>query len=161
MRLAFFGDVIGKSGRDGLSDHLPGLNTGFGGETLYSILDYIDSDETKDWDAATMKKMHTTRYLVWNNYGAEFDMPQEMSTLGLGTHLLDWVGIPKSLYYHWVDMALEDMLLYRQRLFVTAEGEALIDPPSSSTVARDYRNLVYDIVYGQGYISGKMTKKPN
>jgi calcineurin-like phosphoesterase len=25
MRLAFFGDVIGKSGRDGLSDHLPGL----------------------------------------------------------------------------------------------------------------------------------------
>ena len=25
MRLAFFGDVIGKSGRDGLTDHLPGL----------------------------------------------------------------------------------------------------------------------------------------
>ena len=24
-RLAFFGDVVGKSGRDGLSDHLPGL----------------------------------------------------------------------------------------------------------------------------------------
>ena len=25
MRLAFFGDVVGKSGRDGLSDHLPAL----------------------------------------------------------------------------------------------------------------------------------------
>lgn len=25
MRMAFFGDVVGKSGRDGLSDHLPGL----------------------------------------------------------------------------------------------------------------------------------------
>jgi metallophosphoesterase (TIGR00282 family) len=25
MRLAFFGDVVGKSGRDGLADHLPGL----------------------------------------------------------------------------------------------------------------------------------------
>ena len=25
MRLAFFGDVVGKSGRDGISDHLPGL----------------------------------------------------------------------------------------------------------------------------------------
>ena len=25
MRLAFFGDVVGKTGRDGLSDHLPGL----------------------------------------------------------------------------------------------------------------------------------------
>jgi len=25
MRFAFFGDVVGKSGRDGLADHLPGL----------------------------------------------------------------------------------------------------------------------------------------
>ena len=25
MRLAFFGDVVGRSGRDGLADHLPGL----------------------------------------------------------------------------------------------------------------------------------------
>ena len=25
MRLAFFGDVVGKSGRDGISDHLPNL----------------------------------------------------------------------------------------------------------------------------------------
>ena len=25
MRFAFFGDVVGKSGRDGLADHLPAL----------------------------------------------------------------------------------------------------------------------------------------
>jgi calcineurin-like phosphoesterase len=25
MRLAFFGDIVGRSGRDGLSEHLPGL----------------------------------------------------------------------------------------------------------------------------------------
>ena len=25
MRFAFFGDVIGRSGRDGLAEHLPGL----------------------------------------------------------------------------------------------------------------------------------------
>ena len=25
MRLAFFGDVVGKSGRDGITDHLPDL----------------------------------------------------------------------------------------------------------------------------------------
>ena len=30
MRLAFFGDVIGKSGRDGISDHLPGLKRDLG-----------------------------------------------------------------------------------------------------------------------------------
>src|SRR5215475_6442902 len=30
MRLAFFGDVIGRSGRDGLADHLPGLRRRLG-----------------------------------------------------------------------------------------------------------------------------------
>jgi 2',3'-cyclic-nucleotide 2'-phosphodiesterase len=30
MRLAFFGDVVGRSGRDGLTDHLPGLRRRLG-----------------------------------------------------------------------------------------------------------------------------------
>ena len=30
MRLAFFGDVVGRSGRDGLMEHLPGLRRRLG-----------------------------------------------------------------------------------------------------------------------------------
>jgi calcineurin-like phosphoesterase len=30
MRLAFFGDVVGRSGRDGLAEHLPGLRRRLG-----------------------------------------------------------------------------------------------------------------------------------
>ena len=30
MRFAFFGDVVGKSGRDGLADHLPDLRRRLG-----------------------------------------------------------------------------------------------------------------------------------
>ena len=30
MRFAFFGDVVGRSGRDGLSDHLPALRRQLG-----------------------------------------------------------------------------------------------------------------------------------
>src|SRR6476646_257907 len=30
MRLAFFGDVVGRAGRDGLADHLPGLRKRLG-----------------------------------------------------------------------------------------------------------------------------------
>lgn len=142
-------------------DHLPGLNIGYGEDTLYSLLGYVEDDNTKDWDSATMKKMHTTRYLVWNNYGAELEAPEEMSTLGMGTNLLDWAGVEKPLYYHWVDSALEEMLLYRQRLFVPAQGEPLPTPPAGAAVARDYRNLVYDMVYGRGYITAEMTKNPN
>lgn len=141
-------------------DHLPSLNTGLGGDSLYSILGYVDSDETKNWDSATMKRMHTTRYVAWNNYGADLSAPEEMSTLGMGTRVLDWAGVEKLLYYHWVDKALEEMILYRQRLFVPARGDPLPEPPANKTVARDYRNLVYDIVYGKGYISGEMTKIP-
>src|SRR5437870_9494088 len=30
MRMAFFGDVVGRAGRDGLADHLPGLKRELG-----------------------------------------------------------------------------------------------------------------------------------
>ena len=40
MRLAFFGDVVGKSGRDGLSDHLPGLRRDL-------RLDFVDPEPKK------------------------------------------------------------------------------------------------------------------
>lgn len=141
-------------------DHLPGLHTGESNYTLYESLGYTTSSDTKDWDSATMKRMHTTRYLVWNNYGADLEVSGEMSTLMLGTRLLDWAGVAKPLYYHWVDVALQDMRLYRQRLYITAEGEPLPAPPGTDRVARDYRNLVYDMVYGRGYITAEMTANP-
>ena len=103
--------------------------------------------------------MHTTRFLVWNNYGADLDVPETVSATSLGVHILDWAGVPRPLYFQWVDMALEDMLLYRQRLYVAADGTPYYEPPEEDADTVDtYRTIVYDILYGQGYIAQAMTE---
>ena len=61
--------------------------------------------------------MHSTDFLVWNNFGAELEAPAEVSCTGLGTYLLGWAGLPKPLYFQWVSAAMEEMTLYRERLF--------------------------------------------
>lgn len=140
-------------------DHLPGLSMDED-HTIYSILGYSSSANTKAWSPEELKRMHTTRFLVWNNYGAEPDVPETVSTLEMSGGILDWAGVEKPLYFHWVDAAMEDMRLYRQRLFVAGAGTAYYVPPAGTAEERTadtYRTLVYDILYGEGYIAGEMT----
>ena len=139
-------------------DHLPGLSMDEE-NTIYSELGYSTTADTQSWSPEELKRMHTTRFLVWNNYGAELDVPETLSATGLGVHILDWAGVPRPLYFQWVDMALEDMLLYRQRLFVAADGTPYYEPPEEDQrTVETYRTIVYDILYGQGYIAQAMTE---
>lgn len=139
-------------------DHLPGLSMDEE-STIYSELGYSSTADTQSWSPEELKRMHTTRFLVWNNYGAELDVPETVSATSLGVHILDWAGVPRPLYFQWVDMALEDMLLYRQRLYVAADGTPYYEPPEEDRDTVDtYRTIVYDILYGQGYIAQAMTE---
>ena len=139
-------------------DHLPGLSMDEE-NTIYSELGYSSTADTKSWSPEELKRMHTTRFLVWNNYGAELEVPETVSATSLGVHILDWAGVPRPLYFQWVDMALEDMLLYRQRLYVAADGTPYYEPPEENRNTVDtYRTIVYDILYGQGYIAQAMTE---
>ena len=138
-------------------DHLPGLSMDEE-NTIYSELGYSSTADTKSWSPEELKRMHTTRFLVWNNYGAELEVPETVSATSLGVHILDWAGVPRPLYFQWVDMALEDMLLYRQRLYVSADGTPYYEPPEEDADTVDtYRTIVYDILYGQGYIADAVT----
>ncbi len=140
-----------------LGDHLPGLYLS-GSDTVYSVLGCVDSPSTEDWDAETLKEMHKTDYLVWNNYGAEPESPEVVSVTGMGSQILDWAGLWKPLWFTWVDQAMEDMLLYRERLFVDAEGNAYDVPPEScAETVSVYQTLVYDLLYGEGYIAEELT----
>ena len=105
-----------------------------------------------------MKKMHSTRFLVWNNYGAQLDVPDTISCTTMGAELLGWAGVERPLYFQWVDRASEEVLLYRSRLFVAGDGTPSEKPPQEAdeTVAA-WRNLVYDVLYGQGYVAEKVT----
>ncbi|NCE64178.1 LTA synthase family protein [Pseudoflavonifractor sp. 524-17] len=141
-----------------LGDHLPGLYLEED-STLYTALGVTPSPNTEDWDAAQLKEMHLTDYVVWNNYGAALEAPEELSVTQTGAWLLDWAGLWKPLWFIWVQQTGQDMRLYRDRLFVDGQGNAWDAPTdaSSETVSL-YRALVYDILYGEHYISQALTE---
>lgn len=122
---------------------------------------YAPTGDTLQWDSETMRRMHTTPFLVWNNYQADIEVPEVVSAGSLGTLTLDWAGVEKPRYFQWVDRALETMLLYRKRLYVAADGTPYTEPPESDKgLVEDYRALVYDILEGDGYVAEEMTRLP-
>ncbi|MCI9264950.1 MAG: LTA synthase family protein [Oscillospiraceae bacterium] len=140
-----------------LGDHLPGLYINKE-DTLYTAMGYSSSSNTQEWGPEEMKRMHSTTFLVWNNYGAEPEVPQTLSCSNLGAELLAWAGVERPLYFQWVDRASREVLLYRSRLFVAGDGRAYETPPQEcgETVAV-WRNLIYDLLYGQGYVAPQVT----
>ena len=105
--------------------------------------------------------MHSTSFLVWNNYGAQLEVPEILSCTDLGTKLLGWAGVERPLYFQWVDRASEEVIIYRSRLFVAGDGTPYEKPPREAEETVDvWRNLVYDILYGQGYAAEKVTGPP-
>ncbi|MEG2097473.1 MAG: LTA synthase family protein [Pseudoflavonifractor sp.] len=141
-------------------DHLPGLYLD-DEHSIYSVLGYSNTVNSKTWSPEMMKRMHSTQYLVWNNYGATPEVPKTVSTLNLGTNLLDWAGVPKPLYYTWVDLAMGTMLSYRERLYVSAAGAPYYAPPDEDKKVVDtYRSIVYDMLYGEQYITDQITALP-
>lgn len=76
--------------------------------------------------------MHSTDFLVWNNFGAELT-PAEVSCTGLGTYLLGWAGLPGPCISSGVRRYGGDDL-YRERLFVAADGTL----PHASRIANPW-----------------------
>lgn len=141
-----------------LGDHLPGLYV-TEEENLYTIMGYSTSGNTQQWQPSEMKRMHSTSFLVWNNYGAQLEVPETLSCTDIGAKLLGWAGVERPLYFQWVDRASEEVILYRPRLFVAGDGVPYEKPPQEAeeTVAV-WRNLVYDVLYGKGYVAEKITR---
>ncbi len=142
-------------------DHLPGLSLGQEA-AVYSKLGYVETVDTNSWDAETMKKMHTTPYLVWSNFHADLEVPNPLSALTLGAKILEWAGAERPLFFEWNALAAQETLLYRQRLFVDGDGVPYQTIPQKAEETMDaYRNLVYDLLYGEGYVSEEMAVLPS
>lgn len=141
-----------------LGDHLPGLSLD-GGDTIYARLGWSTTGDTSAWDSQEMKQMHRTDFLVWNNYQAQLDVPEQVSCSSLGSMLLDLAGVDKPLYFQWVEQSLDEVFLYRERLFIAGDGTPYPEPPEDcqETVAR-WENIVYDMLGGEQYITGALTQ---
>jgi len=140
-----------------VGDHLPRPVLGEN-DTIYDRLGYSTTAVTANWEGEELKRMVSTNYLIWNNYDADLEIPQELSSMSLGTWLLEWAGMPKPLYFYWVDTVLKDVAFVRPRLCVTADGKPTHDPPQKvQPILKRYSTIVYDILYGRQFAASALT----
>lgn len=131
-------------------DHLPSLYFENGGGSVFSATGYVPTADTAQWDAETMKRMHSTSYLVWNNYGGEIETPEAMGALGLGARILKWAGVERPAWFRWSEEATKTVALYRKRLYIDAQGVPQTQPPQEGREVLDtYRALINDMLYAE------------
>lgn len=130
-------------------DHLPGLYA-TPDHSVFSALGYVPTADTTQWDPEVLKRMCSTEFLVWNNYGANLEVPEEIGGLHLGSRTLGWAGVEKPPYFQWVDLTEKDMHLYRDRLFVDGNGTPRTQlTEADEALLNNYRKLLYDVLYVQ------------
>ncbi len=134
-------------------DHLPNLMVN-STETIYSQLGVYPSPASITWSTDVLKQMLTTDYLIWTNYEEEPEPDHTESCTLLGLSVLKRIGFPLTDYYAWLDANIApNLLLYRPRLYVDAQGEAYSEvPEDKETMIENYALLMYDIIYGKNEV---------
>lgn len=128
-------------------DHLPGMYVS-PDHSIFSALGYVPTADVSQWDAETVKKMYSTNYFVWNNYGARLKAPDEVGAMQLGSLTLGWAGVEKPAYFQWVDMSKENLREYHGSLYVDGTGTPSLQVPQEDEgLLNTYRQFLYDVLY--------------
>ena len=136
-------------------DHLPSLGAE-NDETVYSQLGFSQGTVTTDWEAEELLNMLSTDYLIWSNYEETPEADEAQSCTFLGVKVLERLGMEHEGYLAWLNRAVANqMLLYRPRLFVDAEGGVYREIPDLARhIMRLYGRVVDDMVYGENLLFG-------
>ena len=101
--------------------------------------------------------MFATNYMIWSNYlpgGGE----QPNSTMTIGATILAQAQLPATPYFAWLNQARQTTVLY-QRLVMTIgpDGQLIWEnDPDVSAFLSARKDVLYDLLYGEGYLSGKL-----
>ncbi len=136
-------------------DHLPSL-TAENGETVYSRLGFSRGALSGEWEGEELLNMLSTDYLIWSNYETEIPEDKAQSCTFLGVNVLERMGLDCDGYPRWLQrVAAEEMLLYRPRLYVEADGSIHSRVPEEAREFVElYGRVVDDLVYGENLIFG-------
>lgn len=142
-------------------DHLPSLYTGTETGTVYTSLNFVGADDLEGLTEEELKRMVSTDYVIWTNYEEEPLPDEDTSAMMLGVQVLDRLGIPKSPFFRYVSHLEDSMLLYREKLFLAADGTPSRDIPEElMPEIQTYAAMLYDMLYGEQYITEQLNTVP-
>ena len=134
-------------------DHIPGLPLAVG-DSLYTRLGLVPTAASTGWSAEDYQNMMATDYMIWSNCREpEGNVPASATMIG-GT-LLELAGVRSTPFFSWMAQTRRDTMLFHVRLLTLDPAGQLISAsaPDIRTFRSSYTDVVYDLVYGEGYIA--------
>ena len=105
--------------------------------------------------------MVSTNYLIWTNYEKEPLPDRDTSSMMLGVQVLDRLGCDRTPFFDYVSYLEKDMLLYREKLFLAADGTPSREIPEKLMPEIErYGAVLYDMLYGEQHITARMNELP-
>ena len=156
-------------------DHQPSLALDF------QLYQYTGQMEDRDSITATQsREVLSVPYVIWSNYktgsgggsgsgeggagagaGAGGIRIDDIGSNFVGNMLLNYIGIEKPLFFHYLDVVFEDSFHYdgRDLLFVDSDGKVHEDRPVSFDHAANMLALLeYDMTLGKGYVDAQLRR---
>ena len=138
-------------------DHVPSLYLEET-DSVYSLLGYVSSATSAHWSEEEYQRMLSTDYVIWTNFDQGAGR-RDSSCLAMGAQVLERAGVDPSPYYAWLAARTQDTLLFHYgSLWVGVDG-AIVQPDGEQEAFwRDCGDVVYDLLYGEGYLAGKISR---
>ncbi len=104
-------------------DHLPSMGPGYDTFIDSGFVENIEIEFTDDeW-----LRMHTTPAFIWSNYDTTSYDAGTVSPCFMGNMLLDYIGLPKTDFYSFLDLYRAALPVVSERVTIDADGNRVTD----------------------------------
>lgn len=135
-------------------DHPPALPLE-DGESVYTRLGVVPTASSAGWSAEDYQAMMSTDYLIWTNCRPPAG-ERVSGTTAMGSALLELAGVRSTPFFAWMSQNSRETMAFHARLLTLAPDGSLAPDgdPDIRAFRSAYADVVYDLLYGEGYISG-------
>ena len=133
-------------------DHTPSMTLS-DGDSVFAQTGFISAARSADWTLEDYRNMFSTDYLLWTNFAPGGEERPESCTM-IGAELLDLAGVDNAPYYAWLAESVRERVLYRYGNLLIGPDGALLAEGAEADLLTDWSDVVYDMLYGEGYIAG-------
>lgn len=134
-------------------DHVPALPLG-SGESVYTRLGIVPTASSTGWSAEDYQAMMATDYLIWTNCRQPAG-ERVSGTTAIGGTLLELAGARSTPFFAWMAQNSRETMAFHARLLTVEPDGSLASPgdPDIRDFRAAYTDVVYDLLYGEGYIA--------
>ena len=135
-------------------DHLPSLGNNY---SVYQELGYV---KNLDFTAKEHVKLHTTPFVLWNNYNIKPEDAGIMNTHYIAPYVLGHSEMEMPKYFRFLLQLKEEVPAYTSFVSLDEKGSPRVLPSKAMKLRKqDHWLLQYDVMFGKGYMKKELFSK--